>query len=110
MVPGHADLDGIEALASVVPVGSEPSNPPNRSWIAGDDLIGGQKEDALGLGLGNDQAVEGVFVEWRQVLGGDGVLTGDGQLDIAVIDQAPPEQLRLDPEVGAGAGRYTHNR
>ena len=58
---------------------------PHRRGISRDDRIGGQQHDAFDDALGDQEPVERVLVQLRQVGNGDGVLSGDRQLAIAVV-------------------------
>ena len=66
--------------------------------------IGGDEGDALAERLGQQQAVEGIFVQVRQRVDAHRVLAGDGKLDIAVVEQTPAEQAWLDAEIFSAQG------
>lgn len=40
-------------------------------------------------------------MDWRQIGDRRGVLDGDGQLVIAVVDEATTQQPRISPKIGA---------
>src|SRR5258708_6858433 len=81
------------------------SGPPARLHLAhgppvlGQLRVAGQEGDALAEGLGQQQAVEWIFVQGREAIDAHRVLAGDGKLDIAIVEQPPAQQARLDPEV-----------
>ena len=58
-----------------------------------------EQRDALADCLSQQEAVERVPVQSRQAVDADGVLAGDGQFGVAIIEQCPSQQARLDAEV-----------
>ena len=71
----------------------------NRRRVLGHQGIGGQQQDALGDGLGYQQAVEGVLVERWQRADDYGMLTSDRQFPVAMIQQAAPQQMGIHLEI-----------
>lgn len=54
------------------------SHPAYRPWILYQQRICSEQQNAFGDGLGNKDAIEGVFVQWWQTFYGKGMLAGDG--------------------------------
>ncbi len=50
-------------------------------------LVDGEKKDALDRGLGDEQAVEGVFVNGRKAKDGDRVLAGYRQFGVSAGEE-----------------------
>src|SRR5882724_3929311 len=69
------------------------------SGVSGQGPVGGEEGDALAQGLGQQQAVERIFVQRGQTIEVHRVLAGDGKLDVAVVEQPPAQQARLDAKV-----------
>ena len=72
--------------------------------VAGQLRVAGEEGDAFAEGLGQQQPVEGIFVQGRQAVDAHRVLAGDGKLDVAVVEQTPAQQARLDAEVFPSQG------
>ena len=60
-----------------------------------------QQQQAFDTRLRDENTVERVFVQRRQIVDGDGVFTGDGQFTIAVDQQHAPQAARVNIEVRA---------
>src|SRR3990172_564009 len=72
--------------------------------VPGELLVAGEKGDALAEVLGQQQAVEGIFVQRGQAVDIHRVLAGNGKLGVAVVEQSPAQQARLDDEVRPSQG------
>ena len=59
----------------------------------------GQQQQTFDLRLGDQQAIERILVQRRQRVDGDRVLAADRQFDVAVVEQAPSEQVGIGAEV-----------
>src|SRR5690606_15787736 len=70
-----------------------------RFGVAGQLRVAREQGDALGEGLGEQQPVERILVQGRQGVDAHRVLTADGQLGVAVVQQATAQEARLDPEI-----------
>ena len=68
-----------------------------------DLAVGGEQRDAFDHRLSDEQAVEGVFVDWRQVLDGECVLARNGEFEVTVGEEILVEEARVDPELDAAA-------
>src|SRR5215471_16556247 len=102
---------------SAVPASMSSTRPPRMIvWamnsLPGSDLahrrgilcharIGRQQRNAFDDALCQEQPVEWISMQWREICDSNGVLPGDWQLLIAVIQQIAPEQCRIDREIGA---------
>ena len=53
------------------------------------------------MGLGDQHAIEWIFVNWRQIQSRQGVLARDSEFMPAIVDEGAPESLRLDVEIFA---------
>jgi hypothetical protein len=71
----------------------------HRPRVLGQLRVAGEEGDALAEGLGQQQTVEAIFVQRGKAVDAHRVLTGDGQLYVAVVEQPPAQQARLDAEV-----------
>ncbi len=69
----------------LVAAGAAVSDLAYGSGVLGDDRVGGQQQDALDCRLRDEQAIEGVLVDRRQTGDRDGMLAGDRELVIAVV-------------------------
>src|SRR5207249_4060759 len=74
------------------------------SGITSQLRIAGEQRDPLGKSLRQQDAIEGIFVQVRQALDVHGMLAGNRQLHVAIVEQATAEQTRLDTEVVATEG------
>jgi hypothetical protein len=63
--------------------------------------VRGDQGDAFDRGLGDEQAVDWVFVEQGKHLHGDRVVAGDREFDIAVFDQISAKDRRVEEKVFA---------
>src|SRR5258708_40312920 len=87
------------------------SGPPARLHLAygppvlGQLRVAGQEGDALAEGLGQQQAVEWIFVQGREAIDAHRVLAGDGRLSIPGVEQPPARQPRPDPGAVPARGR-----
>jgi len=70
-------------------------NDPTRVFRHG--CVVGQESDAFDGGLGDQQAVDRVLVDRRQLVDGDGMGAENGQFVVAVVDQAAPQNARMQP-------------
>lgn len=75
------------------------SHSTDRSGILRHQRIGGQQRDALDHRLRNEDAVKRVLVYWRQTVEGDGVLTGNRQLGIAIIQETTAQKPGVYPKI-----------
>lgn len=75
------------------------SNQQDRARILGKQGVGGQQRDPLMGRLGDEDAVEGVFVDWRKAGDGERMVAGDVQLQKFIGNQLVPEAIRIYPEV-----------
>src|SRR5271167_2043247 len=78
-----------------------PSHSTDRSWVLRHQRIGGHQGDALDHRLRNENAVERVLVYWRQTVEGDGVLTGDRQLAIAIVQETAAQKPGVCPKIAS---------
>ncbi len=67
--------------------------------VLGDDGIGGQERDALDHRLSDKDAIERVLMDRRQPVEGNGVLAGDRQFAIVVVEQAAAQEPGINPKV-----------
>ena len=72
----------------------------DRTWVEYDVGIGGQERHAFSVGLSDQQAVERVFMDGRQSLNGQSMFASDRQFSISVIQQAAPQEMRIDLKIG----------
>src|SRR5205085_10883 len=70
-----------------------------RARVPGQLRVGCHEGDALDERLGEQQAVERIFVQKRQAVDVDRVLAGDRKLGVTIVQQPAPQQPRLDAEV-----------
>ena len=77
------------------------SHPLNGSGVAAHHAVGREQRDALHRGLCHQDAVKRVLVNGRQAFYKHGVRTGDGQLRIAMVQQAAPERTGIHAEIFA---------
>ena len=64
-----------------------------------DLAVGGEEGDAFHRGLGDQETVEGVFVQGRKALDGDAVLAGDWEFRIAIGEKVAAKSARVELEV-----------
>src|SRR5690348_10230187 len=76
----------------------------DRSAVARDSRVGGEKRDALDEGLRDQEAIERILMQRRQCIDIDRVLGGDRQLNVAVVEKSTAQETRLDAEVLAAQG------
>lgn len=72
--------------------------------VAGELLVACEERDAFDQGLGQQEAVEGIFVQRGQAIDIHRMLAGNGKLGVAVVEQSPAQQTRLDDEVRSSQG------
>jgi len=72
----------------------------DRARIAREQGIGGEQGDPLHQCLGDQDAVERVFVQRRQEVEGDRVGTRDRHFGVAVVEQTAAEQPGVGVDVG----------
>jgi hypothetical protein len=90
-----------EGFHHPVVAGAALSHLAHGAGVLGDDLVGGQQQDALDCRLRYEHAIEGVLVDRRQIGDRDGMLAGDRELVIAVVQQAPAQEPRIGAKIGA---------
>ncbi len=61
--------------------------------------VGVQERYALNYRLGKQYAIEWVLMKRRQQFDGNRVLAGDWLLNIAIVEQATPQQSGIDAEI-----------
>lgn len=66
----------------------------------------GEQEQACGLGLCDEHAVEGVAVDGGQVDDGGGVGAVDGEFRIAIVEEAPAQDGGIDGEIVAAEAGF----
>ena len=71
------------------------------SWILSNLFIRRDKDHAFDTGLGDQHAIEWIFVNWRQIQSRQGVLARDSKFMPAIVDEGASESLRLDMEIFA---------
>ena len=71
------------------------------SWILSNLFIRRDKDHAFDMGLGDQHAIEWIFVNWRQIQSRQSVLARDSEFMPAIVDKGAPESLRLDAEIFA---------
>lgn len=59
------------------------------------------KDHAFDMGLGDQHAIERIFVNRWQIQSRQGVLTRDGKFMPTIVDESAPKSLRLDVEIFA---------
>jgi hypothetical protein len=72
----------------------------------GDDRVGGQQEDALDCRLRDEHAIEGVLVDRRQIVDRHGMLAGDREPVIAVVQQASAQEPRIGAKIAAAEAGF----
>jgi hypothetical protein len=95
-----------EGFHDPVVAGAAVSGLAHRAGVLGDDRVGGQQQDALDCRLRHEQAIEGVLVDRRQIGDRDGMLAGDRELVIAVVQQAPAQEPRVGAKIGAAKAGF----
>ena len=76
----------------------------NRSAVTSELHVGGEERDFFDKRLGDQKAIEGIFVKRRQSLDIDGMFAGDRELDVAIVEESTPENARLDPKIISAEG------
>ena len=71
-----------------------------------DNRVGGQQQDALDYRLRYEQAIEGVFVDRRPIGDRHGMLASDGELVIAVVQQAAAQEPRIGAKIGTAEAGF----
>src|SRR5665647_2896797 len=77
-------------------------------WVSGHNGVGGEQRDPLRAGLRYQDAIERVFVDGRQTLHKNSVRAGNGQLAVAVVQQAAPQQPCIHLEVSAAQAAVSY--
>src|SRR5438093_8968356 len=80
------------------------SDPSDRSAIARHLRVGGEKRDAFDEGLRDEESIERILMQWREHVDIHGVLAGDRQLGVAVVEKSAAQEARLDAKVLAAEG------
>ena len=80
--------------------------------VFGNLAVGGEEGDAFDGGLGDEEAVEGVFVDGRKTIDGDGVFAGDGKFRVSIVEQStakfPGVYFEVSLLKGAFDGRFPY--
>jgi len=71
--------------------------------------VGGKKRDAFDEGLRDQEAIERILMQRRERVDVHGVLAGDRQLGIAIVEKSAAEKPRFHPEVVATEGVLDRN-
>lgn len=80
-----------------------------RPGILGHLSIGRQERYALDHGLGDEEAIEGIFMDWRQGTDGYRMLTEDRQLMVAVVQEAPSQYACIHLEIFAPQAAFDND-
>src|SRR5689334_19299441 len=80
-------------------------NLAHRTRVTGQLIVRGEQGDALAERLREEQAVEWVLVQWWKHVDVHRVLAGDRELRVPIVEQASPQDTRLDLEI-ASAQRF----
>ena len=75
-------------------MGERRSDFSNRSAVTSELHVGGEERDFFDKRLGDQKAIEGIFVKRRQSLDIDGMFAGDRELDVAIVEESTPENAR----------------
>ena len=66
-----------------------------------DNLVGCDEREPLDMGLGEQHAVEWVFMDWREIECRHGMFARDVEFTPAVVDGRASQTSRLDAEIRA---------
>ena len=72
---------------------------PDGAWIGLHEWIMGQEEEPFDRGLGDKDTVKRVAMNIGKLSNCHGMLTGDGEVFIPVLDEATTQQMRINLEV-----------
>ena len=61
--------------------------------------VGSEKRDAFRNCLGQKEAIEGIFVQRREAINVGRMLSGDGKLDVSIVEQAAAQHTRVSMKV-----------
>ena len=76
------------------------------SWVLCDNGVGGEQQNALDCRLCDEQAIKGILVDRRQSGDRDGVLAGDRQFIVSIVQQAATQEPRIRTEIVAAEAGF----
>jgi hypothetical protein len=80
-------------------MGMGASNQVHRTWITGHNRIGGEKQDPFDHRLGHKNPIKRILVNGGKGLNFHRVHTHDREFRIAIVEEATPQEPRINPEV-----------
>ena len=72
--------------------------------MACDLCVGGEKRDALDENLRDQEAIERILMQRRQRSDIYGVLAGEGQLGVTIVEKSAAQKARLDTKILSAEG------